>query len=243
MPAQTYDEIIQEILSYQECFDGWNRDLHNESIEIDGKPVKYCSAENFTNANFFISDTEYEEIDGMPSINEVYNMFREIDNSFHIAAHGIVPNGDHPVDKIEIGGKFLTAEQVAPLILKHLKQYELMLSAKKEPFSIVLHSCKAGLGENCFAAQLSKILEEKIRGVSVIAADDIVWFDNNSTSLYPSEKICSTKAQEQDDSYPGKNWIVFKDGKKFMEGETTCEATIQKVNAFVKTQLLLEAEL
>ena len=231
--AQNYDEVISEIMSYQECFNGHSHGLQEDSYYVDGKVVKFKSAANFSTANFFVSDTEYET-EGLPSIDAVQNWLRLEDNSFHIVAHGIVPSSRFSANEIEIGGKLLNAEQVAGLILKHLKKYELMLEMKKQPFSIVLHSCKAGYGENSFAAQLSAYLEDKIRGLTVVAADDIVWLDSHSGSLYPSEKICSTRAQEQDSSYPGKDWLVFKNGERIMRGGKTCQETIRMANEYLK---------
>ncbi len=231
--AQSYDEVVREIMSYQECFNGHSHGLREDSYYVDGKVVKFKSAANFSTANFFVSDTEYETA-GLPGIETVQNWLRPEDNSFHIVAHGIVPDSGFSANEIEIGGRFLNAEQVAGLILKHLKKYELMLEMKKQPFSIVLHSCKAGCGENSFAAQLSECLEDKIRGLTVVAADDIVWLDSHSGSPYPSEKICSTREQEQDSSYPGKDWLVFKNGARIMRGGKTCQETIRMANEYLK---------
>lgn len=239
--AQSYDEIVQEILDYQKCFDKNSHGLRDDSYDADGKTVNYKAAVNFQTANFFLSDTEYE-MEGLPSIESVHNWLRTEDNSFHIVAHGILPNGGGSTKEIEIGGQYLKAEQVAGLILKHLRKYELLLSLKKQPFSIVLHSCKAGYGENSFAAQLSRCLEDKIRGLTVIAADDIVWLDNRSNSLYPSEKICSTRAQEQDSAYPGKDWLVFKNGVRMMRGGKTCQETIRMAQERLKPILMNEPD-
>lgn len=239
--AQSYDEMVREILDYQKCFDKNSHGLQDDSYDTDGRTVNYKAAVNFQTANFFLSDTEYET-EGLPSIESVHNWLRTEDNSFHIVAHGILPNGGGSTKEIEIGGQYLKAEQVAGLILKHLRKYELLLSLKKQPFSIVLHSCKAGYGENSFAAQLSRCLEDKIRGLTVIAADDIVWLDNRSNSLYPSEKICSTRAQEQDSAYPGKDWLVFKNGVRMMRGGKTCQETIRMAQERLMPILMKEPD-
>ena len=219
--AQSYDEMVQEILDYQKCFDKNSHGLQDDSYDADGRTVNYKAAVNFQKANFFISDTEYET-EGLPSIESVHNWLRTDDNSFHIVAHGILPNGGGSTKEIEIGGQYLKAAQVAGLILKHLRKYELLLSLKKQPFS--------------------RCLDDKIRGLTVIAADDIVWLDTRSNSPYPSEKICSTREQEQNPAYPGKDWLVFKNGVRMMHGGKTCQETIRMAQERLKPILMNEPD-
>ena len=77
--AQSYDEIVQEILDYQKCFDKNSHGLRDDSYDADGKTVNYKAAVNFQTANFFLSDTEYET-EGLPSIESVHNWLRTEDN-------------------------------------------------------------------------------------------------------------------------------------------------------------------
>lgn len=39
--AQNYDEVISEIMSYQECFNGHSHGLQEDSYYVDGKVVKF----------------------------------------------------------------------------------------------------------------------------------------------------------------------------------------------------------
>lgn len=254
--SQTLEEIEAEILSYMECVKQFSApDYHSgEYVLSNGKRVSVMEQTDFDrfvfssidafveNMDRFFNESTYFrpmrrmlmdkqdlsdwEFNSAKTISREY--FKSPGNCFHIASHGLMsPDGNS--DSILMGGVELNAEETSELILKTMLDVgQAIINAKHEPFTIVLHSCGSGRGENSFAARLSKALAKEFDNVAVVAAPDVVYCTMDEDGNY-SERISSESAIRAGryDS-DRQNWMVFKDGRSYMTGTKDYADTVDK---------------
>lgn len=229
--AQIVEDVEQEILKYQKCYNTWSIPLSNSKSRINGADVPYIMETNYEKATFLIADKKAEK-DLPASIKQINIQYSKQEKSFHILAHGIIDKYMTSTNEVIIGGHSFKAKDIAELILEKMRKYEIILKTKKEPFTVVIHSCKAGMGNNSFAQQLSGILAEKISDVAVIASPDLIWpYVQNGQY---KEIIGPSRAQAN----AGEHWIVFKNGKTYMDGTPDYNETAKKYLEYEKKQIL-----
>ena len=233
--AQTAEEIRQEILEYQKCYNSWSIPLSNTHSNINGTNVKYIQETNYKKATFLIADEKVEK--ALPaSIKDINIRYSKQEKSFHILAHGLTDSYLASTKEVAIGDYSFKAEEMAELILEKMRKYEILLKTMNEPFTVVIHSCKAGMGANSFAQQLSAVLAEKVSDVAVVASPDLIW-PHMKNGQY-KELIAPTRAHADRTDFEGENWIVFKDGKAYMDGTPDYNETVQKYLTHEQKQIL-----
>ena len=224
-------ETEKQILEYDNCFRQFSRPaVHDNTYNVGGQQIPVVEKTDFATKQFSQVDPQLNNVKLMLMDNRdlsrwertnartiCESYFADGKPGFHIAAHGLQDPEDG--DKIQVGGKFLSPEETADLIMQTLNDYEIVMNARKMPFPIVLHTCNSGNGgENSFAAKLSSILTERISNVAVIASPDIVrcTMDENGYNEYVETRN-------------GKgNWLVFQNGKQTMTGTTDYKSTVKK---------------
>lgn len=260
--AQSLADIEAEILALKECVELSSLpDFHKaEHMLSSGKNVAVFEQSDFERSAFSTVDSFIENIgefldsspffcdrkkllmdpydlsewekEGIRKISNEY--FKNGGNNFHLAAHGLVaPDGSS--SGIRIGGEDLNAEETAELIIKSMGGVNhVLLNAAHEPFTVVLHCCNSGKGEDSFAARLSLALEEYLDDVAVIAAPDIVYCtedeDGNYTERIASAESIDKGSFEQD----ALNWLVFKSGDMVMTGTKDYGTTVAE---YIKDKL------
>lgn len=237
--AQTLEEINRQILEYQRCFNEYSKLTPQDNVYKlpNNKNVSVVEQTDFSMAKFVSMDKNLENVNLMlmdkrdlpkwevRSAKTIMKEYFRQPNTFHIAAHGLEdPNGTS-TQTILMGGQSLTAKETAVLMLETMQDYNIILDAKEVPFSVVIHSCKSGMGDNSFAQQLSAILSESIENVAVIAAPDLILTTLDESGKY-SEAVISSPKNTSPSSW--KNWKIFKNGMSYMEGTTDYKTTIQK---------------
>ena len=232
--AQT--EIQKKILDFENCFPQFsNPNTHNASYSIGGKQVPVVEKTDFGAKRFAQVDPQLNNVKLMLMDNKDLSTWERADArkicdsyfadgmpGFHIAAHGLEDETGASANKIKVGGQELTPEETANLIFQTLKNFDIILDVKKEPFPIVLHTCKSGQGgDNSYAAELSKILSTKISNVAVIASPDLVCCEVDNKGNY-NEYVSNR--------FGGKhgNWLVFQNGKQTMQGTPDYKSTVKK---------------
>lgn len=237
--AQTLEEIERQILEYQKCFNKQSApNEHDNTYKLsDNKSIPVIEQTDFSMAKFVSMDKNLENVNLMlmdrrdltkwevRSAKKIMKEYFQQPNTFHIAAHGLVDQEGASTQTIKMGGQILTAQETADLILQTLQNYNIILDVKEVPFSVVLHSCKSGMGTNSFAHQLSVILSTKIKNVAVIAAPDLIMATLDENGKY-GEAIVSSPKNKRPSSW--KKWKVFKDGKDYMEGTNDYKTTVDK---------------
>lgn len=254
--AQSLEEIEAEILSYIECVKQFSEPkYHNgEYVLSNGKRVKVMEQTDFErfvfssidafldNMDRFFEESTYFnpmrrmlmdrqdlsdwEIKSAKTISREY--FKSPGNCFHIASHGLM-NPDGGSDSILMGGVELNPEETSELILKTMLDVgPAFINSKHEPFTIVLHSCGSGKGDNSFAAKLSEALAKEFDNVAVVAAPDIVYCTLDENGNY-SERVSSESDIRRGtyDRY-SQNWMVFKNGHSVMTGTKDFAETVDK---------------
>lgn len=254
--AQTLEEIEAEILSYIECVKQFSApDYHNgEYILSNGKRVTVMEQTDFDRFVFSSIDAFVDNMDRFFEESTFFNPMRRMlmdgqdlsdweyksantisreyfkspGNCFHIASHGLMsPDGNS--ESILMGGVELSPEETSELILKTMLDVgPAIINSKHEPFTIVLHSCGSGKGENSFAAKLSKALAQEFDNVAVVAAPDVIYCSLDEEGKY-SERI-SSESDIRRGSYESacQNWMVFKNGHTFMTGTKDFAGTVNK---------------
>lgn len=233
--AQTEEEIKKEILEYQECYNSWSIPLSDTHVYISGTNVEYIQQINYEKATFLIADKKVEK--ALPiGIKEISFQYSKQEKSFHILAHGLIDDYLTSINEVAVGDYFFKAEEMAGFILKKMRKYEILLKTMNEPFTVVIHSCKAGMGANSFAQQLSAVLAEKISDVAVVASPDLIWPCMKNGQY--KEIIGPTRAHVDRTDFNGENWIVFKNGKTYMDGVPDYNETVQKYLEHERKQII-----
>ncbi len=233
--AQTEEELRQEILKYQKCYNSWSIPLSDSQSTIKGKKIDYTQEVNYRKATFLIADKNAEK-DLPASIEQINVQYSKQEKSFHILAHGLIDRYLTSTNGVAVGGYSFKPEDMAELILQKMRNYEILLKTMNEPFTVVIHSCKAGMGTNSFAQQLSAVLAGKVSDVAVIASPDLVWPCIKNGQY--KEVIGPTRAHLSRQDFKGENWIVFKDGKAYMDGTPDYNETVQKYLMHERKQIL-----
>lgn len=243
--GMTVEEKIEalraEILEYQKCFtdrsilktskmtsslpDGTNIDV---LVRSDYTKERFVQADTrLTNLKIALVDQKDKFMDKYAE--EIMDDYFSTGPGFHILAHG-VSNPNEPAKTISMDGRELNAEQVAAVILEQLGGYQHIINALETPFPIVVHSCNAGKGEDCFGAQLSKILKESMLNVSVIAAPGVVQATvRNSDRILAEERYQEYVSDDND--YVRYKWNIFIDGTR-VSGCNTYKDTMKLINSF-----------
>lgn len=248
--AQSTDEekaraVIEKINQLEnECFPAQSSaGLQKSSGVKDGKEYEYYSSEYYQKARFSIVTNDFspEEKKAMPDMDKIEKWYNHTHNVFNIVAHGgVKPGTKVSSNRILVGGQYFTAEEFAPVLLKHLKQYQIILAMKQEPLTIVLHSCFAGQGDNSFAQQLVDILSKDIKNVAVVAGEQIVSFEKDpKTGEVLQDYVISEKDTKRcldNPKVPVKMseqplpWKVFRNGAAPEYGEKDALATVKSIN-------------
>ena len=248
--AQDTDEekaqaVIEKINQLEnECFPANSSNGYQKSTGVkDGKEYEYYSNEYYQKARFSIATDDFspEEKKAMPDLDKIEKWYNHTSNIFNIVAHGgVKPGTQVSSNRILVGGEYFTAEEFAPVLLKHLKQYQIILAMKQEPLTIVLHSCFAGQGDNSFAQQLVDILSKDIQDVAVVAGEQIVSFEKDpKTGEVLQDYVISEKDTKRCLDNPTSPirmseqplpWKVFRPGVAPEKGETDALATVTSIN-------------
>lgn len=164
------------------------------------------------------------EVNNIRAISNEY--FKSSDNTFHIAAHGLITPHGNSSNKILMGGQELNAKETAELILQTMEGVNhILLNAAEKPFVIVLHSCNSAEGENSFAQQLSAELSKSIDNVAVVGAPDAIYCEMDEKGNY-TEKVSSINAIKRNQPEK-KSWLVFQNGEQTMKGTTDYKTTVK----------------
>ena len=257
LPAQTVEDLKQELQKFQECFEELSMpQAHNkEYVLSNGKQVSLLEQNDFKRAAFVSVDALLErvkawkespfaavsqerktlmdgqdlsnwEINGIRDISNEY--FNQGDDAFHIAAHGLVDQSDLSSQGIKMGGQTLNAEEAAELIILSMNGYHNMLNIERKPFTVVLHCCSSGKGEDNFASRLSVALAKQIENVAVVAAPDIVYCAMDDKGKYTEYVTSDAAIKRKNVTDEKQNWRVFKSGTSYMEGTVDYKTTVQK---------------
>lgn len=255
--AQTVEELKQELQKFQECFEALSMPQahHKEYVLSNGKRISLLEQNDYKRVAFVSADALLErvkawkesrfmsidkgrktlmdgkdlsewEINGIRDISNEY--FNQDDRAFHIAAHGLIDQSDLSSQGIKIGGQTLNAEEAAELIILSMGGYHNMLNIDRKPFTVVLHCCSSGKGENNFASRLSAALAKQIDNVAVVAAPDIVYCTVDEKGKYTECVTSDAAIQRKNVAGEKQNWRVFKNGVSYMMGTTDYKTTVQK---------------
>lgn len=254
---KTVEEVKRELKAFQECFEKlpmpW---VHTKDYVLsNGKQISLLEQSDFKRAAFASADALLERVkawkesrfmsvdpgrktlmDGQDLSNWEINNIRDISNeyfkdsknAFHLAAHGLVDEAGVSTQTIKMGGQTLNAKEAAELIVLSLQGYHNYLNIDQEPFTIVLHSCSSGKGDNSFAAQLSSELAKQIDNVAVVAAPDIVYCTMNEQGKYTECVISNDAIKRNNVAGEKQNWRVFKNGRTFLTGTADYKSTVGK---------------
>ena len=216
--AQTLQQINEEILKYERCFEQLS---HPEPKTVnhqlsDGTNIDVVQRTDYRNKRFLQADPDVRRLNvnimdnqdlTQWEIQEASRIFDDafgVGPAFNIFAHGISdPEGGST--GVRIGGKDLTPQQTAELILRTLDDYELVLNAYDRPFPIELHTCNSAKGSDPFAAQLQREISKHIKNAVVIAADAPVYAQIDADGNYI--ETIATVAPKGNTS--GRKWIAF----------------------------------
>lgn len=255
--AQTVEELDAEILKYIECVKNFSKpEVHKNKYSLSsGKMVEVLEQSDFDRSVFSSIDAFMENLDKIldsspflygkqrilmdgkdlskweyDEISTISNeYFSSGKNTFHLASHGLVDPSDQSSWGVRIGGQDLNAEETAELILESMAGVNhIILNAKQEPFTIVLHCCESGKGNDSFAAKLSAELAKEMDNVAVIAAPDLVYATLDEQGKYTERVASKTAISLNRVEKDAQNWLVFKNGKKVMTGLMDYGKTISK---------------
>lgn len=179
------------------------------------------------------NDLKKWEIDNFQIIADSY--FNNSRSTFHIAAHGLLDSYNNPANKIKIGGVELNAKETAELILLQMGEgYNIVMNARDESFTVVLHCCHTAEGENNFAKQLSEELHKYLRNVHVIASPDIVYatmdYDDNYTECVTTKS--EYERVKKTGMMPKKyNWSTYHNGRETLYGHTDWRRSLKAIQA------------
>ena len=232
--GMTVEEEIEalraEILAYQKCFTDRSilKTSKMSSRLPDGTDIDVLVRSDYTNERFVqgdmrLTDLKIALVDQKDEFmdkyaEEIMDEYFSTGPGFHILAHGI-RNPEGPAQTISMDGRELNAEQVAGLILEQLGGYQHIINALETPFPIVVHSCNAGKGEDCFGAQLSKILKKSMLNVSVIAAPGVVQATVRNSTRIPDDERYQEYVSDENNRARYK-WNIFIDGTRISGGDT-----------------------
>lgn len=237
------EELRQQVLYYKKCFPKKSI-LATESTNFilgSGKiiPVKIRSdfgAVNFVQADgglkkeiFVLGDSGDDYISR--NIEDIFDDYADCSPAFHIVAHGIA-DPDGSTQTVRMGGRDLTAAEVAEMIIKQLEGYHHVLNAEERPFPVVIHSCNAGKGDNSFARQLSECLSKEILDVRVVAPSGVVYSERSTVrdmNTGSSRTVYTEKVAGESGFTSGSGagtWDVFTNGSR-SRGTTDYKTTVK----------------
>lgn len=252
---ETAESLRKAILEYEACLYQFSTPLEKATLNVGERELDAAVELKFESGNFHVSDidelrklsyftgantrTGSFSIADFKSIGDVFNP-REIDflqthsynrpGTFHILGHGIVDHDNISTGEIMIDGHNVKAAEMAQAMKELLHSYQSIVTARNEPFTVVVHSCKAGSASpDSFAAQLSAELAKLSSKIYVIGAPDNIYPAIDVKTGYYDEKIASNSGNAVNEAVKGKNWNIFYDGKFVTEGLPSFDDTISLI--------------
>ncbi len=231
-------EDISKIEAFEDCFTQLSKpEPHKTVHSISGdETVTTIDRTDFKNHRFLSTDPDYKKLNiglvdksGLrysdSDIEAMLNDQFTTGPGFHLNAHGVTDEHGNPIG-IQMDGKVLNAEQVVGLIMQTLDDFNIVLDAKGAPFPIVLHTCYSGKGDDdSFAAEVSRLMTEKIANSTVIAADDAVY-----AAVLPPDYYEESVGADQNHENSQRPWKIFKNGKTQI-GSKSYKSTMAKANS------------
>ena len=249
--------LRQQILAYEGCFTQFSKELSVQSLNLGNGNVEAFVELTFEDARFAVSDVDELKdiraylshdagsgtfsIADYSSIGDVFNI-REIDylqancynrpETFHILGHGMLNQSNQSAGTIQIDGTEIAPKEMARMMTDLLMSYEGVIEAKGRPFTVVVHSCKAGeSNDNSFAARLSLELSELSSQIYVVAAPGLIYPSLDTKTGYYNEKIANNKAEAQNETISGKKWNIFHNGKFICQGKESFDESVTQVQS------------
>ena len=233
-------EEISEIADFENCFPQLsNPQPHKVKHTLQGgETVTTIERSDFKNHRFVMADPDNNKLNiaivdktGLRySDRDIESM---LDDQFatgpglHLNAHGVTDTAGRPIG-VEMDGKVLDAKQTVELIMQTLNDFNIVLDAMKYPFPIMLHTCNSGKGDdNSFAAEVSRLMSEKIANSTVVAADDVVY-----AAVAPGyyEEGVGADQNHIDSQRP---WKIFSNGETWI-GNKSYKKTMRMAAALKK---------
>lgn len=237
------EELRQQVLYYKKCFpkksvlqttvrrfDLADGNAVSAKIRSDFNSVNFVQADpGLENVNFVLGDSGDDYINR--NIEDIFDDYADCSPAFHIVAHGIADPGGS-TQTVRMGGRDLTAGEVAEMIIKQLEGYHHVLNAEERPFPVVIHSCNAGKGDNSFARQLSERLSKEILDVRVVAPAGVVYSERSTErdmNTGSSRTVYTEKVAGESGFTSGSGagtWDVFTNGSR-SRGTTDYKTTVK----------------
>lgn len=233
-------EEVKEIAAFENCFPQLSKPQpHRVKHTLKGgEAVTTVERTDFKNHRFVMAGPDNNRLNialvdksGLRySDSDIESMLDDqfaTGPGFHLNAHGVTDANGNPIG-IEMDGKVLNARQTVELIMQTLDDFNIVLDAMKYPFPIVLHTCNSGKGDgNSFAAEVSRLMAEKIANATVVAADDVVY-----AAVAPGYYEEGVGADQNHESAQ-RPWRIFRNGETWI-GNKSYKKTMRMAAALKK---------